>query len=540
MRFHNMKLHLQLILIVGITMFFVFLGMIFATQFFVGELNHQIVQKTNDDIELAIDNVIASNAKRLYNLSMTHSYWTDLVTATEREDSAWIHENATAYLINDPSYEVDLIYLENTSNAYNERYGNLPASLYKELYSEISGKPMDANIVSFLITYNKKHFVVSMTPLMDTNMTKTYGFMAVGHQIDKTISTVLTEQFINIADVKLHYVETEEPIISRLHFGNLKEALHSHMTIEANNLKLTKMISDSSTTVLFSILGFLILGMFILLYMLLKISSNFRVGIEQIKSITYSDYSKKINLSFSQDFKELSDCINNLSDQLSRRDQDINQNYVELVSLLIKTLEEVDYYTKGHSERVAHYSVELAKAINFHDIETVKLSGLLHDVGKVTVDINILNKPGKLTTEEFDEIKKHPVTGANILEMSSVFAPIKAIVKHHHEKIDGSGYPDGLKQDEIPMGAKIVAVADVFDSLTSNRSYRDPMSIEEALRIIREGSGTHFEPSLVDAFEQIARTAYNTWSLLSDPPNAEELILEAGRVMNEQKETLQS
>lgn len=539
MRFHKLRLHFQLILIVGITMIFIFAGMIFVTRYFVDELNHQILEKTTEDIDLAIKNVVISNAKRLNSISMTHSYWTELVEATETQNLPWIHDNATKYLVDEPSFEVELIYLKNSINGFTEIYGQLPKELYTQMYAHLGENSFDSDLISYFVTYNSKHYVISITPLMNTEMTKTYGYMAVGHPIDQQIANVLSSQFANIADVEITYLDSSSPIISHLHFDNLNQYLLSHMTFKIENLQLAKMISDSSTMVLFAILGFLVLGMVILLYLLLKISSNFRTSIEKIKSITYSDYSKKIDLSFSQDFKELSECINNLSEQLSRRDKDINRNYVELVSILIKTLEEVDYYTKGHSERVSHYSVELAKAIGFSDVETVKLSGLLHDVGKVTVDINILNKPGKLSIEEFDEIKKHPVTGANILEMSSVFNPIKEIVKYHHEKIDGTGYPEGLKSDEIPMGAKIVAVADVFDSLTSKRSYRDPMTIEEALNIIKEGSGTHFDSQLVDAFVLIATEAYETWSLLSDSPNLEELIIEAGRVMNEHNDPSQ-
>lgn len=534
MKFHNLKLHFQLIIIVGFTMLFVFLGMIFVSQYYMEKLNSQVLDKTTADVELAIENVVTSNAKRLNSIAMSHSYWTELVLATQAQDRSWIQDNATAYLINDKSYDIELIYLENTNNGFTEIYGDLPKNLYTQMYEILGKNPVNNTLSSFFVTYQNKHYVVSVTPLMDTKMTNSFGYMLVGDEIDDQITLALRDQFTNIADVKVTYLESDSPIVTHLKFNNLKEYLLSHIRFKADHLKMTDMITRSASSVFFAILGLFVFGMSILLYMLLKISTNFRTSIEQIKSITYFDYFKKIDLSFSQDFKELSQCINNLSDQLYRRDQEINRNYVELVSILIKTLEEVDYYTKGHSERVAHYSVELAKAINFHDIETVKLSGLLHDVGKVTVDINILNKPGKLSTEEFDEIKKHPVTGASILEMSSVFDPIKAIVRHHHEKIDGTGYPDGLTKDAIPLGAKIVAIADVFDSLTSKRSYRDPMSLDEALRIIKEGSGTHFEPELVEAFIPIAVDAYETWSLLSDSPNLEELIIEAGRVMNEQ------
>lgn len=536
MKFHKLRLQSQLILLVGITMIFVFWGMFFATRYLVGELNNEILIKTTSDVNLSIENVVISNAKRLSNLSKTHSNWTELVEATDRNDLDWIHSNATAYLVEDSTYEVDLIYLKNAINGFTEAYGPLPEELYTQMYAHLGDNLTESDLVSFFVTYNESHYVISITPLTNSETTKTYGFMAVGRQVDNAIKNVISEQFKNIADVSVTYIPSKEPQITHLHFDNLSHYLSAHIKTQVSNLQLSFMILDSSNQVIYVILGLLVLGMIVLLYMLLKISNNFRTSIDQIKSITYSDYSTKMNLSFSQDFYELSECINNLSDQLSKRDQDINRNYMEIISILVKTLEEVDYYTKGHSERVSHYSVELAKAIHFTDIETVKLSGLLHDVGKVTVDINILNKPGKLSETEFDEIKKHPVTGSNILEMSSVFDPILDIVKYHHERVDGKGYPEGLTLNEIPVGAKIVALADVFDSLTSKRSYRDPMTVEEALQIIQEGSGTHFDSDLAEVFIQIAPEAYQTWSLLNTPPNVDELILEVGRVMNEHLE----
>ncbi len=536
MKFHKLRLQSQLILLVGITMIFVFWGMFFATRYLVGELNNEILIKTTSDVDLSIENVVISNAKRLSNLSKTHSNWTELVEATDRNDLDWIHSNATAYLVEDSTYEVDLIYLKNAINGFTEAYGPLPEELYTQMYAHLGDNLTESDLVSFFVTYNESHYVISITPLTNSETTKTYGFMAVGRQVDNAIKNVISEQFKNIADVSVTYIPSKEPQITHLHFDNLSHYLSAHIKTQVSNLQLSFMILDSSNQVIYVILGLLVLGMIVLLYMLLKISNNFRTSIDQIKSITYSDYSTKMNLSFSQDFYELSECINNLSDQLSKRDQDINRNYMEIISILVKTLEEVDYYTKGHSERVSHYSVELAKAIHFTDIETVKLSGLLHDVGKVTVDINILNKPGKLSETEFDEIKKHPVTGSNILEMSSVFDPILDIVKYHHERVDGKGYPEGLTLNEIPVGAKIVALADVFDSLTSKRSYRDPMTVEEALQIIQEGSGTHFDSDLAEVFIQIAPEAYQTWSLLNTPPNVDELILEVGRVMNEHLE----
>jgi len=247
-------------------------------------------------------------------------------------------------------------------------------------------------------------------------------------------------------------------------------------------------------------------------------------SLDTIKNITYHDYTHRITLGISEEFTELGNCINNLSEGLQRRDQEIERKYFEIISILIKTLEEVDIYTKGHSERVSHYSTDLAIKTGYEDIESIRISGLLHDIGKITIGSTILNKPGKLDDHEFAIIKRHPEIACNILALSDVFQFAKDIVKHHHEKYDGTGYPSGLKGEEIPLGARIVAIADVYDALTSARSYRNPMTPDDALKIISEGSGSHFDPVLVEAFKEIAHSTFERWYYIRRSPEAEELI----------------
>jgi len=167
---------------------------------------------------------------------------------------------------------------------------------------------------------------------------------------------------------------------------------------------------------------------------------------------------------------------------------------------------------------------EISKAIGYENIEVIRLSGLLHDIGKISIDTKILNKPSSLTDLEFDEIKKHPMIAFQILEASEIFSDVKDIVKYHHEKMDGTGYPERIMGDAIPLGARIVAIADVFDSLTSERSYRKAMSVEEALLIIKKGSGTHFDADLVAVFLPLASAIYASWSGIDESPQVEELL----------------
>lgn len=173
---------------------------------------------------------------------------------------------------------------------------------------------------------------------------------------------------------------------------------------------------------------------------------------------------------------------------------------LDTIRAIAATIDAKDGYTHRHSERVALLARRLGAemGLSHEALETVELSGLLHDVGKIAVPDAILNKAGRLTEDEFEEMKKHPTHGARILgniQAPSVLAVLPG-VKHHHEKWDGSGYPDGLKGEDIPLLGRLLGVADVFDALTSARSYRDAMPADTAVDIIERGAGSHFEPSL--------------------------------------------
>jgi len=176
----------------------------------------------------------------------------------------------------------------------------------------------------------------------------------------------------------------------------------------------------------------------------------------------------------------------------------------ELIKALVKFIAMRDPYTRGHSMNVARLSAEIAEKMGL-DKETIKSvywAGIVHDVGKIVVRMNILQKPGKLTKEEMDEVRRHPVLGAIILNELEETRKLAKIVKHHHERWDGKGYPDGLKGEEIPLGSRILALADAFDAMRSERPYRRALSLEEALEEIRACSGTQFDPEVVRVFLQ--------------------------------------
>ncbi|MDN4608773.1 HD-GYP domain-containing protein [Sporosarcina highlanderae] len=177
-----------------------------------------------------------------------------------------------------------------------------------------------------------------------------------------------------------------------------------------------------------------------------------------------------------------------------------------MVKGVIATLELKDPYTRGHSERVAEYAMSLAKAtgkVNESELNSFYYACLLHDIGKVNIPDTILAKHGKLTDEEYEVIKTHPVVGAKAIEDVEGIADHIAVVYHHHERWDGKGYPAGLVGEETPFVARITAVADAFDAMTSTRSYRPALPYEEAYKRILDGKGSQFDPELVEVFKQV-------------------------------------
>jgi HD-GYP domain-containing protein (c-di-GMP phosphodiesterase class II) len=180
----------------------------------------------------------------------------------------------------------------------------------------------------------------------------------------------------------------------------------------------------------------------------------------------------------------------------------LEEAIVQFVETMAQALDARDQYTAGHSERVSVNSSVIAKAMGLasNDVEIIRIGGRLHDIGKIGTSDAVLQKPGKLTEDEYRLIKLHPQIGKRILEGVERFQDYLPMVELHHEDNDGGGYPYGLKGESVPLGARIVHVADVFDAITSNRAYRRAMSKEDVLAIMTNGSGKQFDPTVLAVF----------------------------------------
>ena len=197
--------------------------------------------------------------------------------------------------------------------------------------------------------------------------------------------------------------------------------------------------------------------------------------------------------------------IKKINDELKTTYDKLESAYMETIEILRFTVEAKDAYTRGHLDRVSAYSVLIGEALGLSedDLKTLKIGGLFHDIGKIGIPDSILLKTDKLDDEEYSEIKNHPAIGAHILSNATIFKDIIPIVKHHHERFDGHGYPGKLKGEEIPYLARIATVADSFDAMTSKRSYRDSLPIDVVKEEIKKNSGTQFDPEIAEVFLKI-------------------------------------
>lgn len=203
--------------------------------------------------------------------------------------------------------------------------------------------------------------------------------------------------------------------------------------------------------------------------------------------------------------------IKDINSKLQETYTTLEQAYLETIQTLRFSVEAKDSYTRGHSDRVSEYSTLIGRYLNLpeNDLKTLQIGGLFHDIGKIGIPDAILLKETKLTDNEYSEIKNHPSIGAHILSNATIFKDMIPIVKHHHERYDGLGYPSKLKGESIPLLARITAVADAFDAMTSRRTYRNSLPLDIVKNELIKNKGTQFDPKIADVFLDILNNHYD-------------------------------
>lgn len=253
----------------------------------------------------------------------------------------------------------------------------------------------------------------------------------------------------------------------------------------------------------------LILAIIAAIFFASGIARPIRALAQRSHEIAQGNYQQRVELKTQNEIGELADNFNTMSEsiehaveQLKKAAQENHLLFLNSVRMLAAAIDAKDPYTRGHSERVARYSIAIGKNLQLPQKEmlNLRISALLHDVGKIGIDDRILRKPGALSDEEFEIMKGHPAKGAAIMSGVAQLIDIIPGMKYHHEKWSGGGYPEGLEGEQIPMQARIVAIADTFDAMTTNRPYQKAMEIGYVVEKIKSFGGTRFDPRVVEAF----------------------------------------
>ncbi len=454
------------------------------------------------------------NEKDLERIAITNAVWTDSLEALANGNDEWLTDNATEYVVLDDSFDIDYMFIMNEDGTYVRSYGSLKhdniesvsgyknTRIKKEKYFEITW-------------FNEVPVMLYSSPFYDNEEENPSGCYILGRVIDERdfseIKILLSDSLVeDIMITKTRMILTDEKY-GTMNFSHLiKRNSDAYITISLN-LKYYRKIAFETTAVI--IVFLFVVALIAITYLssnISNLSKNLALIIQTINGIADGDYHVKLEKSDNKgmvDVNTLIDSINKMSDDIENSigkaeeyADKIDEKYFEMIELLVNVVEMNDLYTYHHSVSVSDYALMIGRAINFDDLANLDLAAKLHDIGKVSISTEILNKPGKLTDEEYSIIKTHSIKGFSLLNKVDRFEVAKYGVLHHHEYYNGKGYPAGLAGDQIPLIAQIISVADMYDALTSNRAYRDAMDSVAAIRILNEEKGKMLNPHLVDIF----------------------------------------
>ncbi len=422
----------------------------------------------------------------------TNAQWSANREAILRQDQRFLEIEGAGYLVEDRFKYVDFVVVMGDNGfQYSKNIDFTPPLI--EAIDQVGLS--DRTTHHTLVHHKGKDYLLHVTEVTDNNGEHPVGRYAIGTAIDERLFEEMDE-ILAFTDVTPRAIGGLEPDAIEFAYPLVDDyALYfsypePEMAVHLNRTFL--MLVSSMLLVL------LLVGAILRHYLSIE-SRELDRTIKAIDRIAGGHYDEHVKVSGTLESQQLAKSVNRLSGEIRTHLQEVELRSVNMVRLLAKSLEYSDPYTQGHSERVAELAVALAKSVDYPEVASLELAAKLHDIGKIGVDQNILNKPGRLTTEEFTHIAQHPTIGADLLATAGIFKEILPLVRYHHEKLNGQGY-HGLKEDEIPMGAKILAICDVYDAVTSDRPYRPAMSQGDALALLRKMSGDSLDPRLVEAF----------------------------------------
>lgn len=486
--------------------------------FFTFTVNRYILSEFKEEYrgikEEQINFYFNENYKDLEDLIYSHAVWTDTVQAINVGNFEWLYDNSTGYIVDNESLNIDYLFISDENDKYVRSYGEIILENVKSL--NVYKQAMENNEESReIIWYEGEPLILVASPMLYNEETNPTGSYILGRKIandelsdlKKMLSSKYVESMIFTSTVEKNDKPSFNQISSTYVLDkNNKITLNSLFSIK----NFTMMYNISTLVTLMIITVVSIIAVIIVTANIKNMSKKLVEIIQIVKQISRGEYHVKLDIYNSRimpEMSELTKSINLMSGDIENRILEVRQNsniidqqYISMINLLVETVEMNDSYTYHHSVSVAKYAVMLGEAIGFDNMDDLELAAQLHDVGKISIASDILNKTGKLTNLEFEVIKTHSLNGYKLLNKIEKFKIAKFGVLYHHEKYNGKGYPEGLIGDEIPMIAQIISVADIYDALTSDRSYREAIDCHAAMDILFKEKGKALNPILVDIF----------------------------------------
>lgn len=310
------------------------------------------------------------------------------------------------------------------------------------------------------------------------------------------------------AETREFNIKSSSETIEMLGTYSPVQALNWAVVVQKPTREAYRAVYEMQRTARLLALAAVLLSIGVSIFAARRITNPLSVLTESSRAIAKGDFSQRVHLRSRTEIGELAQTFNTMSEELERFVEDLKRAaeenralFMGSIQMLAGAVDEKDPYTRGHSDRVTRYSLLIAKEMGLPSsfMETLQISAQLHDVGKIGIEDHILKKPGSLTEEEFEVMKTHTTKGANILRPVPQLAEMLPGIELHHEALDGRGYPYGLKGDQIPLLARVIAVADTFDALTTNRPYQQAHTPEQALQIIRSLADKRLDPKAINA-----------------------------------------
>lgn len=465
-----------------------------------------------------VEFLIEQNFNNLEGMLNSNAVWTDAVLRLKAHDSQWLYENAAGYIVDEEQYNVDFIYVTTEAGDFERFYGEYDIKPQIKASKSFGRALHEDEMFSEVIWIGKSPALVIASPFFDNDNKNPIGCYFIGRILgEKELSEfvkVLTESEVERVTLTR---EPEYKTILLAKHSNIKMSIpmlsgqnESYVNV-IFNIKYLDYIFNTQRNFILGILVITTLALFgFVILNLKKLVNKLGLIIKTVEEISDGNYHSRISspgLKLMPEVDNLTQAVNKMSydvelhiEIIEEHVKAMDKKYVEMIGLVVNAVEMNDAYTYRHSVSVSKYAIMIGKAIGYEDLENLELAAKLHDVGKIAIPTNILNKPGKLTREEYEIIKAHPAEGYRLVNQIDIFETASQGILYHHERYDGGGYPEGLKGDQIPLIAQIISVADVYEALTSDRSYRKAMSSSDAMEILKEEAGGGLNPELVDIF----------------------------------------